>query len=72
MLGAISVGCAFLHAPEDKLVSVVAISQRAVDAADSGSGSPRFFCDFQISLLLPEHGRHFKALGQGKQLVHGT
>lgn len=61
-----------LHSAEYHVIAVVAVVERAVYTADGGSGSARFFGNFEIGLTALEHGGHLKALRQGEQFVYGA
>lgn len=62
----------FLHTSKDQLVTVVAVIQRTVYAADGGGGSSSLLGNLQICLAVLQHGSHFEPLGQRQQFVDST
>lgn len=62
----------FLHTSKDQLVTVVAVIQRTVYAADGGGGSSGLLGNLQICLAVLQHGSHFEPLGQRQQFVDST
>ena len=62
----------FLHTAENHFIAVISISKRAVDTADSSGGCTGLFGDFQVGLMLFQHGSNFKTLGKREQLIDCT
>ena len=64
----------FLHTSKDQLVTVVAVIQRTVYAADGGGGSSGLLGNLQICLAVLQHGSHFEPLDLRRNcsIPHGT
>lgn len=60
----------FVNPLKHHIVSVISIIKRTIHAADCRRRSACLLCNFQISLLFPEHFRHFKSLRQRKQFIN--